>query len=441
MKFKTFPRGGVHPADSKAATSALHIENASFPSLAIVPMLQHLGAPAECLVNPGDRVEEGQLIGKSTGFVSANVHSPIPGVVQEIKDVYLPSGIKSKAVFIKLEGEFNRSGKLTASRNWQHMDKDALNAIIIDKGIVGLGGATFPTHVKFNLPKGAKAESFVVNGTECEPFLTADHRTMLERSKEIIEGIEIIQKILGNKKSYIGIEENKLDAINVMKVAAAICKVPLEVVPLHLKYPQGDEKQLLKAVIGQEVPSGKLPIDIGAVVANVGTVTAIHDAVILDKPLIERVVTVSGSAIRHPKNLKVRIGTPVSALIEECGGLLEVPDKIVIGGPMMGFAIYDLDIPVTKGTSGVLALTAAETKNDSRSACLSCGRCVEACPMGLDPTSLFKAIDHDATDMAINEGLMDCKECGCCAFSCPAHIPLVQGFRLGKKLSRMKKAK
>jgi electron transport complex protein RnfC len=213
------------------------------------------------------------------------------------------------------------------------------------------------------------------------------------------------------------------------------------VVPLHLKYPQGDEKQLLKAILGLEIPTGKLPIDIGAVVANVGTVNAIYEAVIFDKPLIERVVTVSGGAISRPRNLKVRIGTPISALIEECGGLTCVPEKIVVGGPMMGFAVYDTDIPVTKGTSGVLALTSKEVVNSERSACISCGRCIEACPMGLDPTSLFKSIDHDNVDWAMSQGLMDCKECGCCAFSCPAYIPLVQGFRLGKKLSRLKKAK
>lgn len=433
---KTFPKGGVHPPGKKALASEKAIKNAILSSHFTVPMGQHLGKPAECLVSVGDEIREGMIIGKASGFISSPVHAPVPGTVKEIKEIFLPNGMKSQAVVIEMSGEFDRLGKEAVRKSWESLSGEELNAIVLEKGIVGLGGATFPSNVKFQVPKGKKAEYFVVNGVECEPYLCADHRLMLERTENIIQGIKMIRKISSAEKIAIGIEVNKPDAIEAMRKAAAELEPDLEIVPLKVKYPQGDEKQLLKAVCGREVPSGGLPIDIGAIVANVGTVNAVYEAVVYDKPLFERVMTVSGGAVREPKNLKARVGTPVRSLIEECGGFTEEPAKIVMGGPMMGFTIFDLDTPVIKGTSGILALTKREVRAAAGTPCLSCGRCVAACPMGLDPTVLYKMIDHGEYADAMEAGLMDCKECGCCAFSCPARIPLVQGMRLGKKMGR-----
>ncbi len=438
---KTFKMGGVHPPGKKYLSENKPIKNAVISNLSVVALSQQLGSPSECIVKPGDEVREGMLIGKSTGFISANIHSPVPGTVKEISDIYLANGMTSRAVVIEMEGEFDRLGKEESKTSWDNLSSKELIEIIDSSGIVGLGGATFPANVKFSLPKGKKAEYLVINGVECEPYLTADHHLMIEKSDQIIEGIKIIASIIKPEKLAIGIEANKPDAIEVMKEAALRADLSLDVVGLEVKYPQGDEKQLLKAITNREVPSGALPIEIGCVVSNVGTVHAIYEAVVLGKPLIERVVTVSGGAIKNPQNLKVRIGTPISSLIEECGGFTEKPVKVVVGGPMMGFTIYDLDTPVTKGTSGVLALTSKEVKGAAQTACISCGRCIAACPMGLNPTTLFKYIDHTDYDSAESIGLMDCKECGSCGYVCLARIPLVQGMRLGKGMLRAKKVK
>jgi Na+-translocating ferredoxin:NAD+ oxidoreductase subunit C len=434
----TFKKGGVHPPDTKSRTNHEAIKNAVLPSQFVVPLLQHLGKPAVQVVEPGDTVREGVLIGESDGYISANVHSPVPGVVSEIRSIYLPAGIETSAIVIDTEGEFDRLGKPGRSLDWKQYAREELLAKIAEMGVVGLGGATFPAHVKFNIPAGSKVRDFVVNGTECEPYLTADHRIMVEKADAVIQGIAIVAAILSPESVSIGIEENKPDAIEAMRAAAGRSGMKLSVIPLKLKYPQGDEKQLLKAITGREVPSGELPLAIGAVVSNVGTVNAVYEAVVLEKPLIERVVTVSGGAVAEPANLKTRFGTPFRSLIEECGGFIKEPAKIVAGGPMMGFSVYDLDTPVIKGTSGVLALTAGEVRGSRRTNCLSCGRCVKACPMGLNPTRLFKYIDHQLYDEAREIGLLDCKECGCCGYVCPAHIPLVQGMKLGKNLLRKK---
>ena len=438
---KTFNRGGVHPPGKKYLSENKPIKNAVISDISVVAMSQQLGSPSEYIVNPGDTVREGMLIGKSTGFISGNIHSPVPGTVKEISDIYLPNGNTSKAIVIEMEGEFDRLGKEVIKTSWDHFSGKELIEIINSNGIVGLGGATFPANVKFSIPRGKKVEYLIINGVECEPYLTADHRLMLEKADEIIEGIQIIASIIKPDKLAIGIEINKENAIESIKEAALRADLSLEVVSLKVKYPQGDEKQLLKAVTNREVPSGALPIEIGCVVSNVGTVHSIYEAVVLGKPLIERVITVSGGAIKNPQNLKARIGTPIKSLIEECGGFIEKPVKVIVGGPMMGFTIYDLDTPVTKGTSGILALTAKEVKGASQTACISCGRCIAACPMGLNPTTLFKYIDHSDYDSAESIGLMDCKECGSCGYVCLARIPLIQGFRLGKKMLRTKKVK
>lgn len=438
---KTFSRGGVHPPGKKYLSDKKPIKNAVICDLSVIAMSQQLGSPSEVIVNPGDTVREGMLIGKSTGFISGNIHSPVPGKVKEITDIYLPNGNTSKAVVIEMEGEFDRLGKEVIETSWDHFSGKELVEIIDSNGIVGLGGATFPANVKLTIPRGKKARFLVINGVECEPYLTADHRLMLEKADQIIEGIKITASIIKPEKLIIGIEINKENAIKSIKEAAARAEMDLEVIALKVKYPQGDEKQLLKAVTGKEVPSGALPIEIGCVVLNVGTVNAVYEAVVLGKPLIERVLTVSGGAIKNPQNLKARIGTPIRSLIEECGGFVEDPVKVLVGGPMMGFTIYDLDTPVTKGTSGILALSAKEVKGAVQTACISCGRCISACPMGLNPTTLFKYIDHSDYESADNIGLMDCKECGSCGYVCLARIPLIQGFRLGKRMLRTKKVK
>ncbi len=436
---KTFPKGGIHPFEEKEATHSKEVWNAAVPAVTVLPLQQHIGAPSECQVEPGDEVREGQLIGKAKGFVSANVHSPVPGKVTEIKDIFLPTGVRTKAVVIELSGEFDVLGRDRSRADRHGQSAQELLALIQEKGIVGMGGATFPTHVKYSLPKGINCSTLVMNGTECEPYLSADHRLMVSRPDDILEGLAIAERILEPDEVVIGIEINKPDAVAAMRHAVKRSGRDYRVVPLLVKYPQGDEKQLVRAATGKEIPSGGLPMDVGAVVSNAGTLAAIFDAVVYHKPLIERIVTVAGGAVKTPANVKARVGTRISELIEECGGFSELPYKVVSGGPMMGFTVYDLDTPITKGTSGILALTAAEVNDARQTACIQCGRCVRACPMGLEPTILYKLISNFDYEAAVSQGLMDCRECGCCGYSCPARIPLVQGLRVGKRMARRKK--
>ncbi|MFP3958885.1 MAG: electron transport complex subunit RsxC [Spirochaetaceae bacterium] len=436
---KTFPRGGVHPFERKSFSEHKEIWNAAVPSVCIVPLSQHIGKPSEPQVEPGDQVREGQLVGKAPGFVSANIHAPIPGEVKELRNVYLPNGVSTRAVVIELSGEFDRLGKQQEPKEWRNLDRKTLISAIQENGIVGMGGATFPTHVKYSIPQGKTCDWMILNGVECEPYLTADHRLMLEYTDQVLEGLEIAARVLEADHVAIGIEENKPDAIHRMKRRVKERGLEFDVVVLTTKYPQGGEKQLIKAVTGREVPSGGLPIDVGCMVSNAGTLNAVYEAVALDKPLMERVVTVTGGAVRNPGNLKARIGTTFGDLIDECGGFSEIPKKVVAGGPMTGFAVFDLDTPLIKGTSGVLALTPREVNEAPRTPCINCGRCVAACPMGLQPTTLFKYIDHEQYASAESLGLMDCIECGACGYVCPAHIPLVQGLRIGKRLARNRK--
>ena len=433
-RFSTFARGGIHPPEGKGATSNKPIRNAPLPAIAVVPFSQHIGAPAKPLVEPGDHVEEAQLIGEPAGFVSASVHSPIPGTVTEIKSLYLPSGISTTAAVIELDGEFSRLGKPVRTRDWSEMGKDEILEILKQHGVVGQGGATFPSHVKFSIPKGRTCEIFLVNAAECEPYLSADHRVMLEHTEDIIEGIRIIKKLLDPERIIIGVEANKPDAIEKLKDACAADG--FEVMPLKVKYPQGAEKNLIEAILGREVPSGKLPIEVGVINANVGTLVSVCEAIRDDKPVIERVVTVAGGAVAQPGNIRARVGSSIRDLIEECGGLAEEPEKFVSGGPLMGFTFIDLDSPVTKGTSGILALTKKEVKSFAPTACLSCGRCVEACPMGLVPTTIFKNVEHERLDEATAFGLDDCVLCGACAYVCPSHIPLVSAFKAARGRKR-----
>ena len=339
-RLNTFPKGGIHPRDCKEASCDRAIQNASMSSTAVIPLSQHIGAPSECLVKKGDTIEEGQLLGKSGGFVSANIHSSVPGEVKEIKNIYLPNGISTPAVVIEMQGEFSRLGKEISPESWEDLSNEELTGRISEMGIVGQGGATFPTHVKLAVPKGKNCEVFIINAVECEPYLTSDHRVMMEKGPEVLEGIRIIQKILNPQRTVIGVEANKMDAVEHLSSLISQAGFDMEVMPLQVKYPQGAEKNLIKAVTGKEVPSGKLPLEVGVINANVGTCLSIYEAVVLRKPVIERVVTVSGGAIKNPSNLKARIGTSFRTLIEDCGGFSEEPVKIIAGRSHDG--IYSL---------------------------------------------------------------------------------------------------
>ncbi len=440
VKIRSFKKGGIHPHGRKSLSETVQIVGLANPPNVIIPMSQHLGAPAIVCVAKGDVVIAGQKIGSGESFISADIHASVSGKVKDIQSVILANGIETQAVII--ETDYLPENQ----KDFLRIDEDRINnltpqellKIIKDSGIVGMGGAAFPAHVKFNIPKGKKAEYLVINGVECEPYLTADHRLMLEHAEDILKGISIISKIIKAEKVIIGIESNKMNAAHKLEKLIEEKGLPFIVQPLKVRYPQGDEKQLLKAAIGKEVPSGGLPIEIGAVVSNVGTAFAVFEAVTKNKPLIERVVTVTGDAINKPGNFRTAVGTPINVLIEAAGGFKEEPVKMVAGGPMMGFAFFDLEAPVTKGTSGILAMTKNNLDFSVETACISCGKCVTVCPMGLQPTRLFKFIDNNKFSDAMALNLMDCKECGCCSFSCPAKIPLVHGFKYGKKMARKK---
>jgi len=440
LKILSFKKGGIHPHGRKSLSETVPILELPKPDTVIIPMSQHLGAPAIACVSKGDVVITGQKIGSGESFISADIHSSVSGIVKNIQSVVLANGIETNAVIIETDHSPENQIDFSSSDSEliEKYTQSELLTIIKDSGIVGMGGAAFPAHVKFNIPKGKKAKYLVINGVECEPYLTADHRLMLEHTHEILEGISIIAKIINAEQVIIGIEANKMNAAHKIEDLIDEKNLPFLVQPLKVRYPQGDEKQLLKAIIGKEVPSGGLPIEIGAVVSNVGTAFAVFEAVTKNRPLIERVVTVTGDAVKNPGNFRTVVGTPIKVLIEAAGGFKENPAKMVVGGPMMGFAFFDLEASVTKGTSGILALTKNNLDYASETACISCGKCVMVCPMGLQPTRLYKFIDSSKFSDAMALNLMDCKECGCCSFSCPAKIPLVHGFKYGKKMARKK---
>ncbi len=429
---KTFKLGGVHPPENKISANA-KIEVLPLPKSVFIPVAQHIGAPAIPVVNKGDVVKVGQIIAKSSSFVSTNIHSPVSGKVKKVDVATDSSGYTRQGIFIDVEGdewleEIDRDETLKTD-----FDFDAKTIIqkIQDAGIVGLGGATFPTHVKLVPPVGMKAEVLLINGVECEPYLTSDHRLMLEKPEEIMVGTKILMKALNVEKAFIGIENNKPDAIQLLTSKAS--KYPgIGIVPLKVKYPQGGEKQLIKAVTGKEVPSGGLPIAVGAVVSNVGTAFAVYEAVQKNKPLFERVVTVTGKGVKKPSNFKVRLGTPTTELIDAAGGLPEDTGKIISGGPMMGKALATPDVPVTKGTSGILILAESEAKRREYIECIRCGRCVSVCPMGLEPYLLMTVSEKHLFDRAENERVLDCIECGSCSYTCPSNRPLLDYIRYGK---------
>ncbi|MFB6317566.1 electron transport complex subunit RsxC [Saccharicrinis sp. FJH54] len=432
MGLKTFSIGGVHPPENKLSADR-KIEILPVPEEVVIPLGQHIGAPASAIVKKGDQVKTGQLIAQAGGFVSAAIHSPVSGSVTKVDEVLDASGYRKPAIYIKTDGDeweetIDRSEKLITTCN---LDSKAIIEKIKDAGIVGLGGATFPTHIKLSPPPGMKAEVLIINGVECEPYLTSDHRVMLEKSDELLVGIEILKKALHVDRAIIGIENNKRDAIKLLTDKAARYG-NTQVVALKVQYPQGGEKQLIKATINREVPSGQLPISVGAVVQNVGTALAVYDAVQKNKPLFERVVTVTGKSLKQPGNFLVRLGTPVKTLIEAAGGLPEDTGKIIGGGPMMGKALVNTDIPVTKGSSGILIIKDEEAKRKPMQNCIRCGKCVNVCPMGLAPYLLMVLGEKDAHDRSEKERIMDCIECGSCSFTCPANRPLLDYIRLEK---------
>jgi len=428
MKYlKSFSRGGIHTRDYNQFTKDKPIRNAHIPAISFIPLHN-----SYCLVNPGDWVKEGMKIGKPLDIHSAFIHSPVPGKVLAIKDSVQPDGTICQAVVVECEGEFSRSGKNQSIHDWKTMSPSALLDKIADKGIVGLGGAAYPVHLKYKIHEGQKLDYFVVNGVECEPFLTCDHRLMLEKTTEILEAVRIVQRILKAGQVIIGIENNKREAIKKMQNQIAAQNLDFKVIPLKMRYPQGDERQLLAATIRREVPSGLKPIDIGAITSNIGTLYAIYEAIVYDKPLMERIVTVTGSIVNNPSNLKVRLGTRISELIEECDGLSEEPAKIITGGPLRGYAINDIHTPVSTTINGIVVLSHHEVRRETAAPCIQCGRCIRACPMRLTPNRLLQYLEHTDYVQAAACGLADCTECGCCSFVCPAKLPLVDSFRLGK---------
>lgn len=431
---KTFPRGGVHPSENKLSC-ARPIETLPLPEVVTIPLAQHIGAPATAKVAKGDRVLTGQLIAEATGFMSANIHAPVSGTVTAVDLVPNGQGLRQMMITIKREGDewaegIDRSKTLVRECT---LSAQEIIARIKQAGIVGMGGATFPTHVKLSIPPGKKAEALIINGVECEPYLTSDHRTMLERSEELLIGVTILMKAVGVERAYIGIENNKPDAIaRLSELAAAYPGV--EVTPLKVKYPQGGEKQLIAAVTGREVPPPPaLPIDVGAVVCNASTTVAVYEAVQKNKPLIERVVTVTGKGVREPKNLLTRMGTPIETLLEAAGGLPADAGKVINGGPMMGRAMVNLSSPVTKGCSGITVMSGREAERREPSQCIKCAKCVAACPMGLEPYYLSKMSQKKNWDELEAQMITSCIECGCCQSSCPAYLPLLDWVRLGKQ--------
>ena len=433
---KTFKMGGVHPEENKL--SAGHpIREAQLPKQAVFSMFQHIGAPANAVVKKGDQVKVGTLLGEAGGFVSAPIYSSVRGKVSKVDVALDASGLRRMAVTVDVEGDeweesIDRSKDLVKISDRPDLDAKSIVEKIKTAGIVGMGGATFPTHVKLCPPPGKVAECVIVNAVECEPYLTADHSLMLEHSEEILVGLQLVMKAVGVNKGYIGIENNKPDAIALMTEKAK--QYPeIEVVPLKLKYPQGGEKQLIDAVIGRQVPAPPaLPIDTGAIVQNLGTCFAIYQAVMKNKPLIDRVITVTGKSLAKPSNLLARLGTPFSQLIDECGGLPEDTGKVIGGGPMMGKALLSLDVPMTKGSSGLLIMNEKEAKRAEAEPCIRCAKCVGACPMGLEPYLLSKVSEQRDWEAAEREDIVSCIECGSCQFTCPSHRPLLDYIRLGK---------
>lgn len=440
VKGKGF-KGGVHPPDRKELSNTKAVVTLPLPEKVTIPLSQHIGAPAEPIVKVGDMVKKGQKIGEAKGYVSVPVHASISGKVTAVASFPHPAGKNLPAIQVESDGLDEWSEDIKENPGYKKLSPDEIKSIIQAAGIVGMGGAAFPTHVKLSPPENKKIDTLIINGAECEPYLTADHRLMVEEADRVIEGASIIARALSVSNILIGIEDNKPDAIKVMS-DTAIGHDGIKIVSLKVMYPQGGEKQLIKAVSGKEVPSGGLPMDVGVVVQNVSTAAAVYDAVRFGRPLIERIVTVSGNGVNIPGNFRVRTGTSSLKLIEAAGGLKSGIGKVISGGPMMGMAQHNMDIPVTKGMSGLLFLPENEVKKFASEACIRCGRCVAACPMGLLPNMLGIYAELEKFEQAEKANVMDCMECGSCAYVCPSKRPLVHLIRYAKAdvMARRKKA-
>ncbi len=435
----SFPMGGIHP-DKHKITTDCPIIDAGLPETVTIPVKQHIGAPAKILVNKGDKVKVGTLLADSDGIVSADVHSSVSGEVMKVEDVAAANGYEEKMITIKVEGDeweenIDRTPDVVKEINFT---PEEIIAKIREGGIVGMGGAGYPTPIKTSIPEGKKADILIINGIECEPFLTADDRLMVEKAEQIIMGARVINRALGIQNAIIAIDENKPQAIEVL-TSLSKRYIGVNVKVCKTKYPQGGEKQLIRAITGKDLPSGKLPIDMGCIVQNVGTIFAVYEAVLKNKPLFERIITVSGDACVHPCNYRVRIGTPISYLIEKSGGLSDEVGKIILGGPMMGSAIVNISAPATKLTSGVLLFKKEMADKGEPENCIRCGKCTQVCPAGLRPFAIKQAISYNAPVEEIRKlRAGDCIECGCCAYSCPAHLPLLDYCKIAKQEIRKK---
>jgi len=429
----TFPKGGIHPPEAKDLTEHLAVETLPIPEEVEILLNQHFGAPCTPLVKKKDQVAEGDVIGVVEKGLGAAIHSSVTGSVKAIGVSTHPIAVKAPSVIIETDSA--ASPREWSPSDWKALSRDDLLGRIKNAGIVGIGGAGFPTHVKLSPPPDAKVDTLILNGAECEPYLTTDHRLMLDHPEKVVEGAKILLRILGIQDCRIGIESNKPDAIEAMKTACAQAPsngVNVRVSPLKVKYPQGSEKQLIQSITGRRVPGFGLPFDVGVIVQNVGTARAIYDAVVLQKPLYEKIVTVSGRGIARPANVLVRIGTRISDIVSYLGGIRPGLAKVVMGGPMMGFAVSTLDIPVTKTTSGILFLSEDEIDARPYGQCIRCGWCMEACPMGLLPNEIGVYVEAGRPGDTSQFGVFECFECGCCAYVCPAKRPLVQFIRLAK---------
>lgn len=431
---KTFPKGGIHPPENKI-TSSKKIKRMSLPKVVYIPVSQHIGISSEIIVEVKEKVQKGQVIAKSGGFVSSNIHSPVAGTVTKLDKIIDTSGYKKQCIVIRtdIKDSSNLEEIEFPIKEEIKLEPKEILQRISDYGIVGLGGATFPSHVKLSVKEDKKVDCLVVNGVECEPYLTADHRLMLEKTKEIIVGVKILKRALYVDKVIIGIENNKKNAIQAFLKATKNEK-DIHVAALKVKYPQGSEKQLVKALLKREVPKNGLPLDVGVIVHNVGTIFAIYQAVQNNLPLTERVVTVTGKKLENASNYWVKIGTPITDLINEVGGFPEGTRKLINGGPMMGKAIKNTDVPITKGTSGILVVSEEEASRGEQQNCIRCGECVYVCPMGLEPHLLMNLTEKGFYEKAFSEDILTCIECGSCSYICPSHRPLLDYIRFGKSI-------
>lgn len=430
MRLFTF-KHGVHPKEHKEYSCLRQIEVLPLPDEVFIPLQQHIGKPCTPLIQKKDRVRTGQVIGKAEGFVSSPVHSSITGTVKAIGSFLNSMGTRVPMIHIKRSGDDDWE-YLPKPDDWEKASPDELSKLVFNAGIVGMGGAAFPTHVKLKVSPEKPIDAFILNGCECEPYLTCDHRIMLEKTEDVLRGVAIIIKILGVKKGYIGIENNKPDAITLMQDTVKRLGYDFEVISLKVKYPQGAEKMLIKAILNRNVPAGGLPGDVGVIVSNVGTAVAIKKAVIEGIPLIDRVVAVTGDAVKSPKNVIARVGTLVKSAVDFCGGIDSETAQVIMGGPMMGFSQFHLNVPIVKATSGIVCTNEVKERKNKTLPCIRCNSCVAACPVFLLPNRLSRMVEMNLIADTENLGIFNCIECGSCVFDCPSHIPILQWIRVGK---------